>query len=142
MREIKFRTWVERDKRMSSPIDLVDIANGKMDHVAWRVSVTTREVVEGDAIMEFTGILDKNGKEIYEGDIIEATDNWAEDECPRYVVQWVEDDTRLGFELVHPETEDYEASIADDYGFYPLEVKRAGFTVIGNLYENPELLKP
>ena len=88
-----------------------------------------------------TGLHDKNGKEIYEGDIIEATDNWAEDNVPRYLVKWFVDDTNCGFELVHPENDEYEECLADDYGLYPLEIERSGLAVIGNIYQNSDLLK-
>lgn len=64
---------------------------------------------------QFTGLHDKNGKEIYEGDIIEATTKSGKKGL-RGVVAW----------------EDYGWTV-----FRPVEA----FEVIGNIWENPELLK-
>ena len=68
-------------------------------------------------LMQFTGLLDKNGKEIYEGDILKYRGKLSFNDPP-FVVEWQNDDARW--------TE-----------FYPSN----NFEVIGNIYENPELLK-
>jgi uncharacterized phage protein (TIGR01671 family) len=74
---------------------------------------------------QFTGLKDKNGKEIYEGDVLGASPSW---ECQRAEVRW----ERGGFVK---------------YGLYnsgwtdtQLLDGLAHFEVIGNIYENPELL--
>ena len=73
-------------------------------------------------VIQFTGLKDKNGKEIYEGDIVKG-EKWGRIYEVRY------DDEYGGF---HPFVEcDFEAT---SYYDHPLEV-------IGNIYENSELLK-
>ena len=57
-REIKFRVWDKVDY-MSSPFTLQDVQNGKI------------KFTPDCPIMLFTGLRDRNGKEIYEGDIID-----------------------------------------------------------------------
>ncbi len=57
MREIKFRVWDNVDY-MSTPFTLSDLQEKKIQF--------TSDCV----IMQFTGLLDKNGKEIYEGDVV------------------------------------------------------------------------
>lgn len=57
-REIKFRVWDNVDY-MSSPFNLFDVQSGMIEF--------TSDVV----IMQYTGLKDKNGKEIYEDDVVE-----------------------------------------------------------------------
>ena len=105
------------------------------------------------AVMQFTGLLDKNGKEIYEGDIVEDSQGyyWISDESD---ITW-----KVGTRVGGTKREDKEAHYHryvveyknEDAGFYPLSSPSFGgyewenvffkdATVIGNIYENPELL--
>lgn len=58
MREIKFRAWDKYKKMMVAPYD--------GDFIKWHAPSNWRDCYE---VMQFTGLLDKNGKEIYEGDV-------------------------------------------------------------------------
>jgi len=87
--------------------------------------------------MQFTGLLDKNGKEIYEGDIIavESTRNYVKKLSPnrtpsKQLVIW----DSMGF-TVESKFRGFDTSL---YNF----CKDDGFNVeiIGNVFENPELL--
>ena len=77
--------------------------------------------VDEDSIGEFTGLKDKNGKEIYEGDIVEVSTNGMNKE--RLKVNWMIYYWYPFGELYQPT---YSGTIIE---------------VIGNIYENPELLK-
>lgn len=83
---------------------------------------------EGWAIMQFTGLHDKNGKEIYEGDMLNSL--YRNDGCKgTYEVIWAE----AGFHArKHGEHQQRGVSI------YPNDLTRC--EVIGNIWENPELL--
>lgn len=107
-RPIKFRAWDNEQKFMLMPESdvLVISTNG--------VAIDSEEF----AVMQFTGLTDKNGKEIYEGDILSAGDEYGP-----WAIQW--DEKLLMWKV-------------KDGGM--LWALRKDAEVIGNIYENPELL--
>jgi len=121
MREIKFRAWNKAKKKMYPPWSIFKTYFGDMD---------TFDLV----VMQFTGLKDKNGKEIYEGDVVQKW-HYNKQEYTAIVkhidfIDSLMDDYRgksvSGFYLTNNEWEYPKDE------FYNLEV-------IGNIYENPEL---
>ena len=112
MREIKFRAWAEG--RLNTP-----------DYTT--VLIGLRGFVQGEkfVLMQFTGLRDKNGQEIYEGDIV------REDSGIILTIEWCDQEVgwRPVLEFLYRNNE-YGA--ATDF---------VGLEVIGNIYENPELLE-
>ena len=97
-------------------------------------------------IIQYTGLKDKNGKEIYEGDIINWIDReYKQDEIG--VVVFI-DGT---FKLKHPMCyqKDYDRGYDEMITFWKdgihdwrsIENNYFDFVIIGNIYENPELIK-
>lgn len=77
-------------------------------------------------LMEWTGLLDKNGKEIYEGDIIKRV--YSKDE---FVLDTVSSEM------------EWNCGCCDGiYGWEFTNNSSEEIEVIGNIYENPELLTP
>ena len=115
-RIIKFRAWNKDFKTMGRPFTLQD-------------AIGSREVngvnTCGIDYMQFTGLIDKNGKEIYEGDILQYIDGDNSPELYQVIF------SNGNFILASLEDAEYDEYIGD---FDPKEV-------IGNIYENPELLK-
>lgn len=112
MREIKFRAW-HRDWMQYSDKESLRIF---WDDCEYRDC----------PIMQYTGLKDKNGKEIYEGDICKVQD---------FDVEIVEIIFRNGcFEGINRNKEN---SLSNPY----LEISGQYYEIIGNIYENKELLQ-
>lgn len=92
----------------------------------------TSDYLEDVKLMQFTGLTDKDGVEIYEGDIVKTTYRSKDYRLkngkrkiisePIKVVKWVENAQFTGFNVSLRSTDTWE--------------------VIGNIYENPDLLSP
>jgi uncharacterized phage protein (TIGR01671 family) len=86
---------------------------------------------DGRFFMQCTGLKDKNGKLIYEGDIVKF--NYDTDEIIA-VVSWDDNEGQVGYYL---NTTDYfKDKYVTDYDFY-----KNDYEVIGNIYENKSLLE-
>lgn len=108
-RVIKFRAWDGKMMRTSFVVHnvhglpMIEVAGHMRNQEHWK-------------LMQFTGLLDKNGKEIYEGDILSADRNEP------WVMQW----NAYGRWESNTDAE--------------ININWTGWEVIGNIYENPELL--
>ena len=142
MREIKFRAWDKTGQIMFVPIgySYIDgyltciseakrtMQNDVTEHLdeTWYEDYREPRYSDGKSeiiLMQYTGLKDNNGKEIYEGDLINEPEEYGSIFNPWKVI-W-EDNAFFGLEGY-----DYEAQLEWDK-----------FEVIGNIYENPELLK-
>ena len=81
-------------------------------------------------LMQYTGLKDSNGKEIYEGDIVRYEIPWLDNEKVIRLIKY--DETFLGFV-----GGDKEKTYIILYEILEME----NIEIIGNIYENPELLK-
>lgn len=119
MKEIKFRAWVEKFKEMYI-VKMIDLQK----EIAYFDKYNYRSFYDIDP-MQYTGLKDKNNKEIYEGDILSDGNN----EKP-YKVIFENGSFRAEFEG------DFE-----EYSFDLINIVAQGCEVVGNIYENPELMK-
>lgn len=136
MREIRFRAWDEGNKVMHHNFQFITSGNEGDD---WILFTSDEAPYEKDRkegvvlnnpyfrqqlkIMQFTGLHDRNGKEIWEGDIVII------DGGLKWVCGWSDNHARFYFDTGLHKTDDFDSH--EPYNF----------EVIGNVYENPDLLK-
>lgn len=148
MRDIRFRVWdIERKKmyykhfglsNTGSPLYYIDCFK---EDSGWTHASSLRTI---DVLMQFTGLKDKNGKEIYEGDIvIKDCYIWFDEGKPNYrgTVEWIYSQWQVVAHCINPN----KSGISDgmNEGFNDKGIDEGGnsdWKVIGNIYENPELL--
>jgi len=116
-REIKFRCWHINNKEM---INFYTLAN---EPELLRDILTASETI-GVIPMQYTGLKDKNGKDVFEGDVLRIT-SWS----TTFKVVW--DDYYAKFTVVK-----IESDLGRKLDYIPSEECE----IIGNIYENPELL--
>lgn len=116
----RYRAWLKEDKEMID-VEEINFYNGEFDFIGDAITWMCKS--NNCVLMQSTGLKDKNGKEIFEGDVVKlAKDVYSE---PTY------------YEIVRHRG-----------GAYRLESKRYGCElwlrhtdceIAGNIYENPEL---
>lgn len=141
MRKIKFRAW---DKASE---ELVEIKTLNFEYQKGAVCAVDYSDINGDLedewkLEQYTGLKDKNGTEIFEGDIIKIPthyiiygtdiDSWEDDYA---LVEWSEE---YGGFFIYGETSLWEVLFegCPKNGFHHEFPE-----VVGNIHENPELLK-
>jgi uncharacterized phage protein (TIGR01671 family) len=123
----RFRAWLKNDKKMIE-VDEIHFYNGQLDFIG--DGITFMRTVDKIELMQSTGLKDRNGKEIFEGDILAVE---TDDEVINVKVFWDKKHALYMFESKKFNEEELLAELAEDNA-YPFEV-------IGNIHENPELLE-
>lgn len=120
----KFRAWLKKEQKMDNEID----------HISWLEDelycigdgITYMVLAEDLVLMQSTGLKDKNGKEVFVGDIIKCTRG-----CPHEVYLVKE----YGGTYIGGMPAIYLKGLREGYAWTEHE------EILGNIYENPELLE-
>jgi len=125
-REIKFRIWDKQTKKF----DYCDFSNNDLIGLVGYRNYPSRTVPQ-----QFTGLLDKNGKEIYEGDIILFNDD------ERLLIEWNPESAAF-MGIIYLEHDGDSWREPDFDAARSLDEFCGDEEVIGNMFENPTLLQP
>ena len=131
-REIKFRAWDKKQKAFINGFNMIGFSTGQGAPKRKLQRFSDYWDMEDVVLMQYAGLHDKNDKEIYEGDIIDKSyisPLNGEMVIQRYIIEW-----HNGI---------FKAVFIKDKPYYDrylwMEFKEV--EVIGNIYENPELLE-
>ena len=129
MREIKFRAWLKEEKKMVN-VETIDFTDKSIQYLEKNEFINAyllrRMIFDDIELMQYTGLKDKNGKEIYEGDIL-----FFRDENMKYVVVWQD----AAFIIKSIEIRKYSEKMCW------LDDTEICCEIVGNIYENKNLLE-
>ena len=120
----KFRAWLKKEQKMDNDVDHISWLEDELycigDGITYMVSAEDLE------LMQSTGLKDKNGKEVFVGDIIK---------CTRGCLHEVYIEKEYGGTYFGGMPAVYLKDLREGYAWTEHE------EIIGNIYENPELLE-
>lgn len=132
----KFRAWDVLAEKMIDEILMISFVRkeiiGKFSDGSTSVPLKFEDERNGEDVilMQSTGLKDKNGKEIFDGDVLACK---TDDEVINLNIFWDEEHALFMFESKKYNEQEPLAELVED-NIYPFEI-------IGNIYENPELLE-
>lgn len=126
MREIKFRAWDKNEKNMiSDPLFIYSWGIAYTATKEWEYEFSPGRYASSFEWMQYTWLKDKNGKEIYEGDILRITTTFH---SYNLAIKWNNEHANFCFDTSEPEN------------YWWLDERSSNSEIVGNIYETPELL--
>lgn len=122
----KFRAW-STDKKIMAEVRTLRFTDELVE-----TDKFVERSIEGVKLMQSTGLLDKNGKEIFEGDVIAI----EVDDTGTPINARVFQNSKIGVLMFHVFEDNEDVPMVE-----LLEDNSVAFEIIGNVYENPELLE-
>lgn len=119
---LRFRAWLKEDKEMID-VEEIQFYNGEFDFIGDAITWMCKS--DDCVLMQSTGLTDKNGKEIFEGDVVKMAKNVYSE--PTY------------YEVVRHRGGAYRLE-SKQYGC-ELWLRHTDCEIAGDIYKNPELLE-
>ena len=126
----KFRAWIKTENCFADYIESIRFYINEIDLCWGGICESDCFYFKDVILMQSTGLKDKNDKEIFEGDILAFE---TDDEVINVNVFWDEEHALFMFESKKYNEQEPLAELVEN-NTYPFEI-------IGNIYENPELLE-
>ena len=130
-REIKFRAWLKEEKKMVN-VETIDFSEKSIQYLEKNEIIDAyllrTKFLEDVELMQYTGIKDKNGKEIYEGDILKDNKGRISK------VVWHGSFAGFVYSYIDKDNEEY----CNPNNLHLCYMK---MEVVGNIYENKNLLE-
>jgi hypothetical protein len=125
----KFRAWLKQYKEMVDEVNDMTFFEGNLEFIGCRTAngVSFQYCTDDIILMQSTGLYDKNGKEIFEKDILDYNGR-------KVIVKWHGSYASFIYEFV----DELQNRTTE---WQPLYLSYYHFEIIGNVYENPELLE-
>ena len=120
----KYRAWLKKKQEMDNEVDQINWFNGELDFIGDGITYMVK--ADDLVLMQSTGLFDKNGQEVFVGDIIKCTRG-----CPHEVYL----EKEYGGTYVGGMPAIYLKGLLNGYAWTGDE------EIIGNVFENPELLE-
>ena len=129
---LRYRAWDKHSQKMFANDELIIWNNNVYANDSKKLSCNHLKgwSIDEEYLMQSTGILDKNGKEIFEGDILGIE---TDEGILNVNIFWDEEHALFMFESKKHNEKELLAELVED-NTYP-------FAILGNIYENPELLE-
>lgn len=155
-RELKFRAWIKDEGEMRYPSsDRYIKFNGDCYYIVRNLANSRKQIFQREnpdniELMQYTGIKDRTGKEIYEGDIVElvgGTCNYlpcGDYSYHKFVIgdKMVVQNLKSGFTLARLNlVNNYFPNIVGKVNNYDFWNHHRSLKIVGNIFENPELLE-
>lgn len=123
----RYRAWLKEDKEMVD-VEEINFFNGEFDFIGDAITWMCKS--DDCVLMQSTGLKDKNGKEIFEGDILSIE---TDKENVKVEVSWDDKHALFVFESKKYDEKEPLSELLEDSS-YP-------FKIIGNIHTNPELVE-